>query len=270
MKKHRFMAIASEAVSLFFFNSKMLLMRMMQYRFNFIMGLFVAFGFSALGPLAQFLLYSNSNGYPGWNWDQMLLFQAVLLLVNGLTDILFGSVRRTIDSLMEKGEFDRLLLKPFPPLLMLLTSGFKPYGLGTVVVGIAGTLWAVIRIGMPAGVLGFVYFIIFLFARVLLQAGVHILYCFFTVRWIYPMRLDEITDKILSYGNYPMEIYPMFLQTVFTTVVPFAIACYWPAKALLGPVSWTAFTALGGTILFVLVTVLLWKHQLKSYVSGGG
>lgn len=268
-KSHR-VSLAAEAVSLFFFNSKMLLMRMMQYRFNFIMGLLVAFGFSALGPLAQFLLYSNSNGYPGWNWDQMLLFQAVLLLVNGLTDILFGSVRRTIDNLMERGEFDRLLLKPYPPLMMLLTSGFKPYGLGTVAVGIAGTIWAVVRIGVPAGALGFVYFFVFLLARILLQAGVHILYCFFTVRWIYTMRLDEITDKILSYGNYPMEIYPIVLRTLFTTALPFAIACYWPAKALLGPVSWTAFTALGGTFLFVLVTVLLWKHQLKSYVSGGG
>jgi ABC-2 type transport system permease protein len=269
-KAARRAALFGEALGLFLFKSKMLLMRMMQYRFNFVMGLLVAFGFSALGPLAQFLLYSNSNGYPGWNWDQMLLFQAVLLLVNGLTDILFGSVRSAIDSLMEKGEFDRLLLRPYPPLMILLTSGFKPYGLGTVAVGAAGTLWAVVRIGVPAGALGFAFFFVFLMARLLLQAGVHILYCFFTVRWVYPMRLGEITDKILAYGNYPMEIYPAFLRALFTTALPFAIACYWPAKALLGPVSWSAFASLGGTALLVLVAFALWKRQLKSYVSGGG
>jgi ABC-2 type transport system permease protein len=259
-----------DAIGLFGLNSKILLMRKMQYRADFAMGVLVALGFSALGPLAQFLLYSKSNGYPGWSWDQMLLFQATLLLMGGICDVLFGTLRENIDALMEKGEFDRLLLRPYPPLMLLLTGGFKPYGLGSVLVGIGAVIYAAARLGFPGGVGGCLLFFLFLAARLVLQIAVHVLYCFFSVRWVYTMRLGEIMDKVMSYGNYPMEIFPRAIRVIFETFLPFAIACYWPAKALLGPLGWMAAASVGGTVLFLCFTLALWRGQLKSYVSAGG
>jgi ABC-2 type transport system permease protein len=261
---------AWDAFGLFGLNSKILLMRKMQYRADFAMGVVVAIGFSALGPLAQFLLYSKSNGYPGWTWDQMLLFQATLLLMGGICDVLFGTLRENIDALMEKGEFDRLLLRPYPPLMLLLTGGFKPYGLGSVLVGVGALVYAGARLGFPGGLSGMSLFLLFAIARILLQISINVLYCFFSVRWVYTMRLGEIMDKVMSYGNYPMEIFPRAIRIVFETFLPFAIACYWPAKALLGPLGWMAAASLAGTVLFLFFTLALWRGQLKSYVSAGG
>jgi ABC-2 type transport system permease protein len=259
-----------DAFELFFLNAKIVLMRMMAYRVDFVLSLIVTLGFSAMGPLFQYLLYSNSRGYPGWNFDQILVFQAALLLLGGLAETCFGSIRASIDALMANGEFDRLLLKPWPPLLLIMTSGFNPAGLGSLSVGLGLTVWASLRIGLPGGLAGVGLFAVFLAARLALQAGVHILYCFFTVRWVYTMRLSEIMDKILAWGNFPLEVFPRVLQLIFVTFVPFSIACYWPAKALLGPVGILALASLGGTALFLTLTILLWRGQLKSYASAGG
>jgi len=98
----------------------------------------------------------------------MLLFQGVLLFGAGLCDLLFGSVRENIDGLMRKGEFDRLLLRPYPTLLLILTSGFKPQGFGSFTVGAGAVAWAWIRIGTPAGLPGLGLFVVFILGRALI------------------------------------------------------------------------------------------------------
>lgn len=243
---------------------------MLAYRADFVLSVLVSFLFSAMGPLFQFLLYTNSSGYPGWSWDEILVFQGVLILTGGLCETVFGSLRWQIDSLMERGEFDRLLLKPWPPLMLLMTSGFNASGFGSVLVGAGATIWAVARLGFPGGGIGIAVFLVFLAARIALQASAHILYCFFTVRWVYTMRLGEIMDKILGWGNYPVEVFPRFLRMIFTTVLPFSVACYWPSKALLGPVGWMSLASLTGLGLFLAFTLFLWKGQLAKYTSAGG
>lgn len=260
----------SLAFEFFFFHSRIVLMRMLAYRLDFILGILVSFLFSALAPLFQFLLYTNSSGYPGWSWDEILVFQGILILTGGLCETAFGSLRSNITALLERGEFDRLLLKPLPPLFIIMTSGFNPSGAGSLIVGAAATVWAVARIGIPGGATGILLFLVFLTARLALQAAAHILYCFFTVRWVYTMRLEEIMDKILAWGNYPVEVFPRFVQLLFTTIIPFSVACYWPARALLGPTGWLALASLAGTGLLVWGTLLLWKHQLEQYTSAGG
>jgi ABC-2 type transport system permease protein len=259
-----------EALGLFGLNSRIVLMRGMAYRLDFALSIAVSLGFSAIGPLFQFFLYRKSNGYPGWTWDQILVFQAVLLLLNGLCETLFGSMRGQIDALMQNGEFDRLLLKPRAPLLLILTGGFTPSGLGALIAGIAATAWACARSGLPGGAAGLLLFPAFVAARILLQMSAHIVYCVLTVRWVYTMRLAEIIDKILNWGNYPLEVFPKAARLAFSTVLPFSVACYWPAKALLGPLGWLALSSLGGTAALFVICLALWRAQLRRYASGGG
>jgi ABC-2 type transport system permease protein len=264
------MSVLAEIFELFFLQARIVFMRLLAYRVDFVLSIVVSLGFSVMGPLFQFLLYRNSRGYPGWSWDEILVFQAVLLLVGGLSETLFGAVRGQMENMTANGEFDRLLIKPRRPLLLIMTAGFSPSGLGGFLVGLVLTAWAAIHAGLPGGVLGVALFLVFIVVRVVFQAAVQILYCFFTLRWVYPMRLGEIFDKVLAWGNNPLEIFPQALRMVFCTVVPFAVAAYWPAKALLGPVSWLALTSVAGVGLFLLVVLMLWKRQLAKYSSAGG
>jgi ABC-2 type transport system permease protein len=258
------------AAGLFLWQAQVKLQRLMQYRADFFIGVFVSFGFSLMGPLFQFLLYTRTRGYPGWSWSQILLFQGVLLLVGGLRDTLFGEVQMQIDRLMDKGEFDQLLLKPCPPLLNLLVCGFSPKALGTLLVGGSAVTWAWLSSGSPVTLSAILLFLLFLGASILLFSCASIFYCSLTVRWIYTMRLGEMLGKVLMFSDFPLNVYPLALRTVFVTVLPFSIAIHWPAQALLGrlePGAWIAFCA---TVAAWALSYMFWLSQMKRYSSGGG
>lgn len=264
------MAIARTAIGLFLLQTQIKLQNLLQYRADFLLGIFMTFFFSTFGPLFQLLIYTRSKGYPGWGLNQILLFQGILLMSSSLREVLFGEVRGEIDRLMHSGDFDRLLMKPFPPLLYLLTGGFSPYAFGALLLGIGVTAWAWVRSGAPLTVGSLALFFIFLTAGVLLSLSVTILYCSLTVWWVYSMRLSEIMDKVLRFSEFPLEVYPTIIQTAFITVLPFAVATYLPAQALLGRIEWTALIALIGAVVFCLGMMAFWNQQLKRYASGGG
>jgi ABC-2 type transport system permease protein len=257
-------------VSLFLLQTQVKLARMMQYRVDFAVGVLVSLGFSAMMPLFQLLIYSRTRGFPGWSYHQILLFQGVLLVTSGLRELLLGDVRPQIEQLTERGELDRLLTKPFPPLLLILTGGFSPYSFGLIVVG-AGTLgyaWAQPGVGVTVG--GFALFLVLLCASLMLALSASILYCTLAVRWTYLMRLDETMDKVLGFGNYPLQVYPTFFRVVFLTLLPFSVATFLPAQALLGRVGPSALTATAATLAVFVLMLWFWHRQLEQYTSAGG
>jgi ABC-2 type transport system permease protein len=255
---------------LFGLQSQIKLQRLLQYRTDFAVGMVACFGLAATGPVFQLLIYSRTNGYPGWTWPQILVFQAILLLSTGIREAVFGDVRPQIEQLVERGEFDRLLVKPFPPLLLLLTGGFAPHALGTLVAGAGTLIWAAQYSGGAPGPMAYLLFLVFLGAATLLHLSVHILYCTLTLRWTYPLRLSESMDRVTTFGEYPLEVFPLALRTMFLTVLPLSVATYWPAQALLGRANAGAVIALAGTGCLAGAVVWLWGRQLRHYTSAGG
>jgi ABC-2 type transport system permease protein len=258
------------AVRLFGLQSQVKLQRLMQYRVDFAVGMVACFALSATGPVFQLLIYARTSGYPGWTWRQILVFQAVLLLSTGIREVFFGDVRPQIERLVERGEFDRLLLKPFPPLLHLLSGGFAPHALGTLLAGTGTLIWAARYGGAAPDPVAYLLFVVFLGAATLLHLSVHILYCTLTLRWTYPLRLSESMDRVATFGEYPQEVFPLALRTVLVTVLPLSVATYWPAQALLGRVNAVAWIALAGAVALTVVVVRLWGRQLRHYASAGG
>ncbi len=258
------------ALELFSLQSQLKLQQLMQYRLDFFLGILLTFGVAAVGPLLQFLIYTQTKGYPGWNLNQILLFQAVFLLSTGIEATCFGEVRGTLGRLMVRGEFDRLLLKPFPPLLQLFTSGFSPYSLGTLLLGCGIVAWTWLRSGADLTLSAFFSFLVFLTIGVMLSLSASILYCALTVRWVYTSMLRLLLDFMFYYTGRPLDVYPLFWRTLFITVLPFSVAVHWPAQALLGRLDLSAWIAAGATLIIWLGVLWFWGRQLKQYTSAGG
>jgi ABC-2 type transport system permease protein len=248
----------------------MRLQALMQYRADFAVGVLATFGFSAIGPIFQFLIYQQSDGYPGWTFEQILLFQAMVLLGGGIREALFGGIRVQIGLLVQGGELDRLLLRPYPPLLLILTSGFSPYALGTLLVGACAVAWAAGNARTDISASAAVLFLLFVAAGVLLALAVQVLYCVLTVRWVYPGRLGEAMDKVRGLGEVPLEVYPPLVRTVLSTLLPLSVATHWPVQTLLGRVTPVAGTACGGAVAVWLLVRCAWARQLRRYASAGG
>lgn len=256
--------------SLFIQNSKLNIAKQMEYRFNFILTSIIALIFSSISPLLQYLIFTQTKGFPGWNLEQMIMFQGVLLIVLGLQSLLFGELQWFISNLIWRGELDRLLLKPYPPIGIILASGFSLNSTGSILAGIIITVYSVIRMQLCIGIFQIALFLVYIAVGLILSMALNVLFSCMVVVLVRLGRMDEIFGFLSRFGEYPLDIYSNALKFIFTTFVPFAVWAYIPAKILLGVLDVSMIWSLACTILFFLGSLKLWSICLKKYSSAGG
>ena len=264
------MASGSSLPSLYFFNVKMAVSRAMQFRADFTLGVFSSLLFSILGPIGQYLIFRLTRGYPGWTISEMIVFQGMFVFWTGIRDTLFGGVRYFIMDTIRKGDFDRILLKPYHSAGFVLASGFSFQSAGSILAGAVILTLSLGASGATPGVLDILAFLALLPCAVILHMAVTLLFCSITTMVVHSRRFSELFDRILDFSGYPAEVFPNLARLVYVVVVPFAIFIYFPARALLGKLD--VFMVVGAVISVFLffVSLRFWNTIMKRYTSAGG
>ncbi len=255
---------------LFLWNSKLKLARSMEYRTDFIFGTIVNLIFSFVGPIMQYMIFTQTKGFPGWDLQQIILFQGILLLVLALKNSIWGELPGYVVSLVRRGDLDRLLLKPFPSIGIILASGFSSNNLGTFISSIVLILYSITVLNLHISFFNIVMFVIFIFLGLLLFMAMNILLASIVIMLINMGRLNEIIESLSRFGQYPLEIYSNSMRAVFITIIPFAIWVNYPSRILLYGFSVSMLYSVIFCIMFLLASLCLWQSCLKRYTSGGG
>ena len=255
---------------IFWLNSKIRLQSNMQYRFDFINGLIMALLNSSISVITLFMIFTTTNGYPNWSLPQIFLFQGILLFWYGLKDLLFGDVRNYVMDMIRKGNFDRLLLKPYPPIGLILTSGPNYMSISSILAGVIVIGAAIHNLHLHPSLFNILAVFIFMLAAVIFYMAVLVLYSVIELMIIVMGRISEIMDKLLSFGDYPMEIYNKFFSFAFKYVFPIAVFAYLPSQSLLGRLEPISLLCLPICILLFVLSLLLWQRCLNKYTSAGG
>ncbi len=264
------MKVLYDLWKIFFLNSKIGIQRNMQYRFDFINGLMMSLLNSSIGVIIILMIFVTTNGYPGWTLTQILLFQGISLFGSGLRDLLFGSVRTNVDFMVREGTFDRLLLKPYPPIGLILTGGPNYMSLSGTLAGLIFILYALGELKLHLTPLNLGYFLLFMIGAIVLYMTFLVLYCCILIMTVVVGRLSEIMDKILGFSEYPLDIYGKTTAWFFRYVFPLAIFIYLPTKALLGHLDYISLISIPICFLLFILSLLLWQHCLNKYTSAGG
>jgi ABC-2 type transport system permease protein len=241
----------------------------MAYKWGFFLLLVSLFLGDIIIPIVSMVIYTVSQGIPGWNLAEFVLFQGTLILVIGIWHTFFaGLLGRTI-SLVQEGTFDRVLLKPFPSLSFLTASSFDPDGLAEIVAGLAIVTWALFQLQLFSIML-LPYLLIIILAALFeysLTIIASALAFVFTKTW----RLFDIISLVERFSRYPLDIYTASTKFVLTFLVPAAIASYYPASVLLGkqPLA-TIVIIIVPIAIFFIFSLWLWKKAIKKYSSAGG
>ena len=255
---------------LFIWNSRLAIARNMEYKFNFILGSFIAIVFSSIGPVLQYLIFTQTKGFPGWNLDQIILFQGVLLIVLGLRTMFFGELQGFVYQLVRRGDFDRLLLKPYPPIGIILASGFSMNSLGSILGGIVIIVYSVFKLELQVGIVQLGLFLIFIAVGLMLFMALDVLFSCVVIVLVQMGRLNEFFNFIARFGEYPLSIFPNALRLTFITVVPFAVWVNIPAQLLLGNIDIYMIYSLVFSLVFLFICLRVWGLCLRKYTSAGG
>src|SRR5262249_29401474 len=138
-------------------------------------------------------------------------------------------------SLVKSGDFDRVMMRPRSTVLQVLGREMTLRRLGRLLQGAAifGWGWHALGLELSAARRALLAFLIF--GGIALFGGLLILQAtlaFWTVESLEMMNV--LTYGGLTTAQYPLAIYPAWLQRFFTFVVPLATFAYFPVLVLLG------------------------------------
>ena len=223
------------------------------------------------------LILQRFGDLGGWRLGEIAFLFGLLEMSFGLMDMIFaGFDPQNFGRRVRRGTFDQLLLRPVNITLQVLGDDFILRRLGRIAQGmvIFAIALNLTNIQWTAGKV--LYLPLVIVGIVAFFGGLYIVgatITFWTVESIEVM-------KIFTYGSselisYPMHIYPNWLRSFFTLIIPAALLNYYPALYFLDkpdplgmPPILRFMSPLAGLLVLAL-SLLFWRFGIGHYQSTG-
>lgn len=244
----------------------------MQYRVDFIATTIMYGLMMAVDFLTVAVILHRYGTVGGWNLYEVALLAGVTATANGLHRTFAGELNG-FERYLVSGEFDSLLIRPWPTLASLLARNFDLGRAGAVLQGfllIGIGLNAVLAQGAPPWLAVYLCLLPVAGFGIIVAINLAVAAAGF---WL--TRIDELTIFALNApqaaASYPLNIYPGWLRGLFTSLLPVAAFGYVPLNYALGkggsPLALAApFLAAAGSL---LVGLRLWRIGERQYQSTG-
>jgi ABC-2 type transport system permease protein len=241
-------------------------MNELQYRTNLIIQLVQSTMGLATALLGLGIVFSKTDTLAGWRPAELLAIVGVYTLVSGITQLV---VRPSLARFMEDvrlGTLDFILTKPVDAQILASMRQIEVWKLVDVVVGLVVLAIAIGQLGTSIGPAEAITFL------VALLAGVTIIYSFLLILatcafWF--VRIDNILNIFQSMyeaGRWPIGIYPPWLRTLLTFLVPIGFAITVPTEGLVGRL--TSPNLLGAIALAIALPLFaraFWRIGVRHY-----
>lgn len=199
--------------------------------FALALGQLLGTGLEFVGAL---VLLTRFGAIGGWTLSEIAVLYGIVHVGFALAE-LFARGFDNFERMIRAGEFDRVLLRPRSAALQVLAGEVQLSRLGRTVQGLVvlgfgvhanADTWtasssSLLAIAVLAGACTFA-------GTFVLQATI----CFWTVSGL--ELANTVTYGAVQSNQYPLPIYPRWMQRLFTYVVPVAATSYWPALGVLG------------------------------------
>lgn len=229
----------------------------------FIIGKILRFSFFLIFLV---ILQTRTRGIEGYTFWQIIFFYATFNLIDTLPQLLFREAYR-FRSYVVSGEFDFFLTKPISPLFRSLLGGSDILDLSMLLISAAFIIFAATNIG------GITLFGAFAYLALIINAFIIAMSLHIVVIAI-GVLTTEVDNTIMLYrdltqmGRVPVDIYREPLSWIITFVIPVGIMMTFPAKALMGLLSWQfILIAILISGIFLVSSLGFWKFSLKNYSS---
>lgn len=247
---------------------KINLVYLLTYRANFISNIISALGWGGFQIVWITLLTGKRGVVFGWKQDDMILLSLGYFMVLGIFHFLFSRNFDMFSRIIDRGEFDAILLKPVDSQFQSTMRIASYANLVRAFVGLnLIIIWITVRhysVSLLQGVLFCLY----------IGVGIMTLYSiwllFITTLIWYP-NLSNMTDLLYTINGlarYPGELIRSSGKIVLYVLIPIALSISAPFKILLNKDPIGDVLILSGLcILLFVLSRLFWKHSLKYYMS---
>jgi len=247
----------------------------MEYKTSFLfrgMTVIIFYGcqFALIGLLLHKFKHINN-----WRLEEVAFLYGMLILAHGMNGLFLDALTIFDDHIVE-GTFDRFLIRPVPPFMQVISSRVEVTTAATFLLGLATFVVAAYFVHVrwtPGKVL---FLPVVLVGAAMIQAGIRMTLAsaaFWTVRSRPLFHLILYSTREFLW--YPLSIYQVGVQVVFTLVLPLAFMNYYPSQYFLDKQEFGMFhpvfqflTPVVGVLCFIF-GIWMWRRGIQNYQSTG-
>ncbi len=249
----------------------------LQYRASFLM---LAFG-NLFATLIEFVgiwaLFARFGSLRGWQLSEIALFYGMVGIAFAIAEAA-GRGFDTFGNVVKAGDFDRLLLRPRSTAFQVAAQELQLMRFGRLLQASVVLTWAIMQLPSAQTSASLLLIALSIVGGTCLFYGLQVLQAtlsFWTVEGLEIM--NTVTYGGTETAQYPLEIYPQWMQKFFTYVIPLACINYLPSRVLLHHagmkpdssaivIAWLSpFVG----VLFLLLSFRLWNFGVRHYRSTG-
>ncbi len=244
------------------------LMREVEYRFNFVLGLFQALAEIFLLLVLYLIFYRFADEVAGWTREEALLLLGVFWIFDGLWSAVLTPNLRALAGLIQDGDLDFVLLRPASTQFLVSCGSVSvrellKVGVGIVIVACAGDAAGVAwRLETLAGALAFGA------CGLVLMYALRFAIVTCTFWSLKVSELYTLPGTLYDAARFPVTYFKPPMRELLTYVVPVAFATTFPTQALLGSADWRLLPL--GVLLSagaLLASNHFWHFALRHYSS---
>jgi len=235
----------------------------MYSRYLFLLGKILRF---TIFLLFLFVLVGRTRVLGEYTIWQVVFFFLTFNFIDTITQLLYRDVYRFRPKIVN-GDFDLDLVKPTSVLFRSLVGGADILDLFMLIPYIGGIVFVATKL------IGITFFTVFTYI-VLLFVGFIIATAFHIGVLALGIMTTEIDHSIMIYrdltqmGRVPVDIYSDLLRGIITFIIPVGIMMTFPAKALMGLLSfWGAVFSFVFGVSFFYLSLCIWDYSLTKYSS---
>lgn len=262
----------------------------MMYRADWfigVLGLIFSNGFSFL---TLYLATLPVQSIDGWSFLHIIFLYGFLLIPMGIDHTLTDKLWNYSMGLINRGELDRILMKPINPLFQMCAEYFQEGGLGEIFLGIIFMCVSGPFLHLDMSFHHVFPIIIGACFSPLIYFSIKLFFMSFAFYFRRSISFMSGVYNLKEYGKYPSSIYQKgtgllgsIVYNVIIFIVPFGLVGYLPLAAQMFPsqeipLLWFTIPAnnwiIMGMIILIsslmaIIAYLFFSHSLKHYSSSG-
>lgn len=242
----------------------------MQYKVSFILTAIGQFLVSFNVFLGVWFMFNRFHQVKGYTYGECLICFSVVLMSFSIAECFFRGFD-TFSSIIGKGEFDRILVRPRGLIFQVLGQKIEFTRIGRLIQAVVMLAYSVSKSEVEWNRFRVVTLIFMIIGGTVVFASIFLIYatiCFFTLEGL--EFLNILTDGAREYGKYPIEIYGRNVLRICTYLIPFALFQYYPFLYLIGRVEdWWYMLLPLVSCLTIVPCLVFWRFGVRHYKSAG-
>lgn len=257
-------------ISLYFEFLKQNIKTMLEYKTDFVIGVFSTILTQFYGIFFIWVIFENIRQINGWTFYQITFVYGLLTLAKGIDMFFFDNLHALGFEYVKEGKFDIFMVRPISPLFQLIASYTQQDGIGLFVLGLIVVSKSLAELKITFGALDILLLIIFVISGAAIISAINLIFATTGFKTMNSHIIMSSVNSFQEFAFYPLTIYPKFIGFVLTWIFPYAFVSFYPSDYFLNK-QCGILSILTPVIAIVLwiIALRVWKWGLKNYESTG-